>query len=399
MVKAFALFVLLANLMVLNCQEEVIQLEQEIKHDSSNTENPSYSFSYGVSDSRTGDIKAVWETKEGDTVKGHYSVVEPDGSMRTVEYSAGPNSGFQAVVNNPGVPQAKSSQSFIEEKALKDYDHDFDFSEDADEEDIYESTHRKRGPYPVNRFREVPTKKRPNYIPDQEPSDYTHSYSIKHPFDESTSASESHFGYSTDANCKTKKKNKYNMYTSVADLELTKQKYPPFSDSFKDDFGKPDSIYDFEKYSPSYKLGLKGPKFDDDKISLSSMKHNYPTLPELNSQDSYYPVEPPTRPKKKHKPYKSPEYFSDNLDDYVLVPKKKLKNPTKLSEPNEFLPDIDDEFAPSHYYRDDDRDKFRPSRLKVRPEPFADQSAPKEIIRKIVKKKKPVVNILEMFDI
>lgn len=33
---------------------------------------PSYSFSYGVSDASTGDIKTVWETKEGDTVKGEY---------------------------------------------------------------------------------------------------------------------------------------------------------------------------------------------------------------------------------------------------------------------------------------------------------------------------------------
>lgn len=30
----------------------------------------SYSFSYGVSDGRTGDIKTVWESRDGDTVKG-----------------------------------------------------------------------------------------------------------------------------------------------------------------------------------------------------------------------------------------------------------------------------------------------------------------------------------------
>lgn len=33
-------------------------------------ENPSYSFSYGVADTKTGDIKTVWEAKDGDTVKG-----------------------------------------------------------------------------------------------------------------------------------------------------------------------------------------------------------------------------------------------------------------------------------------------------------------------------------------
>lgn len=35
-------------------------------------ENPSYSFGYGVADTHTGDIKTVWEAKEGDTVKGNF---------------------------------------------------------------------------------------------------------------------------------------------------------------------------------------------------------------------------------------------------------------------------------------------------------------------------------------
>lgn len=33
-------------------------------------ESPSYSYGYGVADTHTGDIKTVWEAKEGDTVKG-----------------------------------------------------------------------------------------------------------------------------------------------------------------------------------------------------------------------------------------------------------------------------------------------------------------------------------------
>lgn len=29
-----------------------------------------YSFSYGVADGKTGDVKSVWESRDGDTVKG-----------------------------------------------------------------------------------------------------------------------------------------------------------------------------------------------------------------------------------------------------------------------------------------------------------------------------------------
>ncbi|KAG8229060.1 hypothetical protein J437_LFUL005693 [Ladona fulva] len=59
---------------------------------------PQYSFSYDVSDSKTGDTKAQTETRTGDVVKGSYSVVEPDGTRRTVYYVASPENGFQAVI-------------------------------------------------------------------------------------------------------------------------------------------------------------------------------------------------------------------------------------------------------------------------------------------------------------
>lgn len=43
---------------------------------------PSYSYNYAVSDDLTGDMKSQQETREGDVVKGQYSLVEPDGSVR-----------------------------------------------------------------------------------------------------------------------------------------------------------------------------------------------------------------------------------------------------------------------------------------------------------------------------
>ncbi|KRT84575.1 Insect cuticle protein, partial [Oryctes borbonicus] len=62
-----------------------------------------YSFSYGVKDLHTGDVKQQWEKKDGDSIRGHYSLVEPDGSVRIVDYTADPKSGFNAVVKHKGV--------------------------------------------------------------------------------------------------------------------------------------------------------------------------------------------------------------------------------------------------------------------------------------------------------
>ncbi|CAH2264134.1 jg10301 [Pararge aegeria aegeria] len=60
--------------------------------------NPNYSFNYAVNDPHTGDNKAQWETRDGDVVRGAYSLVEPDGNIRIVEYVADSIHGFNAVV-------------------------------------------------------------------------------------------------------------------------------------------------------------------------------------------------------------------------------------------------------------------------------------------------------------
>lgn len=60
---------------------------------------PKYAFNYGVADHSTGDVKSQHETRDGDVVKGQYSLVEPDGSVRTVDYTADPINGFNAVVS------------------------------------------------------------------------------------------------------------------------------------------------------------------------------------------------------------------------------------------------------------------------------------------------------------
>ena len=63
---------------------------------------PRYHFNYGVKDQHTGDLKSQWEHRDGDKVKGSYSVLEPDGSIRTVDYMADDHNGFNAVVKKTG---------------------------------------------------------------------------------------------------------------------------------------------------------------------------------------------------------------------------------------------------------------------------------------------------------
>ncbi|KAG8231734.1 hypothetical protein J437_LFUL012041 [Ladona fulva] len=63
---------------------------------------PKYNFDYGVSDHKTGDAKSQWETRDGDVVKGAYSLHESDGTIRTVEYTADKHNGFNAVVKRAG---------------------------------------------------------------------------------------------------------------------------------------------------------------------------------------------------------------------------------------------------------------------------------------------------------
>ncbi|XP_068917808.1 cuticle protein 7-like [Tenebrio molitor] len=61
--------------------------------------HPRYSYAYAVNDQHTGDSKSQHEARNGDVVHGQYSLTDPDGSRRTVDYSAGPHTGFNAVVH------------------------------------------------------------------------------------------------------------------------------------------------------------------------------------------------------------------------------------------------------------------------------------------------------------
>ncbi|XP_049293188.1 uncharacterized protein LOC125768910 [Anopheles funestus] len=64
--------------------------------------HPSYKFEYGVKDPHTGDHKSQWEHRDGDVVKGAYTLHEADGTERVVEYSSDKHNGFQAHVKRVG---------------------------------------------------------------------------------------------------------------------------------------------------------------------------------------------------------------------------------------------------------------------------------------------------------
>lgn len=55
-----------------------------------------------MTDGLTGDQKTQHEVRDGDVVKGSYSLVEPDGSVRVVDYVADDVNGFNAVVKKIG---------------------------------------------------------------------------------------------------------------------------------------------------------------------------------------------------------------------------------------------------------------------------------------------------------
>lgn len=58
-----------------------------------------YEFSYSVQDDHTGDIKSQHETRKGDDVKGVYTLIDADGYLRTVTYTADEHNGFNAIVS------------------------------------------------------------------------------------------------------------------------------------------------------------------------------------------------------------------------------------------------------------------------------------------------------------
>lgn len=74
---------------------------------------PKYEYKYAVTDPKTGDQKEQAESRDGDVVKGQYSLVEPDGTIRVVKYTADKVNGFNAIVERIG----KAGHPVVAQKA------------------------------------------------------------------------------------------------------------------------------------------------------------------------------------------------------------------------------------------------------------------------------------------
>ncbi|XP_013106617.2 larval cuticle protein A2B-like [Stomoxys calcitrans] len=61
--------------------------------------HPQYKYAYDVQDAVSGDSKSQVEERDGDVVRGEYSLVDSDGFKRTVQYTADDVNGFNAVVH------------------------------------------------------------------------------------------------------------------------------------------------------------------------------------------------------------------------------------------------------------------------------------------------------------
>ncbi|XP_055605938.1 cuticle protein 8-like [Uranotaenia lowii] len=77
--------------------------------------HPLYQFEYGVKDGHTGDYKSQWEHRDGDQVKGLYTLVEPDGGHRIVEYQSDNHGGIDIQVKKVS-GSSKGEESYYKPK-------------------------------------------------------------------------------------------------------------------------------------------------------------------------------------------------------------------------------------------------------------------------------------------
>uniref|UniRef100_A0A182PIS4 Uncharacterized protein n=1 Tax=Anopheles epiroticus TaxID=199890 RepID=A0A182PIS4_9DIPT len=99
-------------------EQIVTKIAQDVEHHEPHDyyAYPKYKFEYGVKDPHTGDQKSHWEERDGDVVKGVYSLYEPDGSERVVVYRADKHNGFEAHVKHIHHGQGHV-QSYVQEPA------------------------------------------------------------------------------------------------------------------------------------------------------------------------------------------------------------------------------------------------------------------------------------------
>lgn len=77
-------------------QKSRLNSEEEDAEEYDN--NPSYQFGFDVKDDEYTNYQNRKESRDGGIIQGSYSVVDSDGFIRTVKYTAHPTEGFKAEV-------------------------------------------------------------------------------------------------------------------------------------------------------------------------------------------------------------------------------------------------------------------------------------------------------------
>ncbi|XP_066250591.1 putative uncharacterized protein DDB_G0271606 isoform X2 [Euwallacea similis] len=75
------------------------QGEEDEEEEGDYDPNPSYQFGFDVKDDQYTNYQTRKEERDGKTITGSYSVVDADGYIRTVKYTADPKEGFKAEVS------------------------------------------------------------------------------------------------------------------------------------------------------------------------------------------------------------------------------------------------------------------------------------------------------------
>ncbi|XP_037936064.1 mediator of RNA polymerase II transcription subunit 15 isoform X1 [Teleopsis dalmanni] len=74
------------------------KLRQQQEEEEYDDQNSSYQFGFDVKDDEFTNYQNRKEIRDGSVIKGSYSVVDSDGFIRTVKYTADPKEGFKAEV-------------------------------------------------------------------------------------------------------------------------------------------------------------------------------------------------------------------------------------------------------------------------------------------------------------
>ncbi|EDV39698.2 uncharacterized protein Dana_GF24343 [Drosophila ananassae] len=83
---------------ILGKGQHKLQQQQQEEEEQYDDQNSSYQFGFDVKDDEFTNYQNRKEIRDGSVIKGSYSVVDSDGFIRTVKYTADPKEGFKAEV-------------------------------------------------------------------------------------------------------------------------------------------------------------------------------------------------------------------------------------------------------------------------------------------------------------